>query len=115
MDNSKSYDVDHIHPKSIFTSNQIKEISFSTDEDKKLALDGITYDKIVNLELLEYDLNRSKNKKQFESCLDQADDAYKDFFIKNHFMDGLQLKIQDFGTFVEGRKERLQKVLVDFL
>ena len=115
LDRTTSYDVDHIHPKLIFTSGQILNVTFRSDEDKNKAQDKETYDTVLNLELLDYKTNRSKNKESLDEWFKHVDSTEKQQLLDCHFMNNLPQGIQDFGTFVEGRKERLQKVLVDFL
>ena len=115
LDRTTSYDVDHIHPKLIFTSGQILNVTFRSDEDKNKAQDKETYDTVLNLELLDYKTNRSKNKESLDEWFKHVDSTEKQQLLDRHFMNNLPQGIQDFGTFVEGRKERLQKVLVDFL
>ena len=115
LDRTTSFDVDHIHPKLIFTSGQILNVTFRSDEDKNKAQDKETYDTVLNLELLDYKTNRSKNKESLDEWFKHIDSTEKQQLLDCHFMKDLPQGIQDFGTFVEGRKERLQKVLVDFL
>ena len=115
LDRTTSYDVDHIHPKLIFTSGQILNVTFSSDEDKNKAQDKETYDTVLNLELLDYKTNRSKNKESLDEWFKHVDPTEKQQLLDRHFMNDLPQGIQDFGTFVKRRKEMLQDVLINSL
>lgn len=107
----QAYDVDHMHPKATFTPATLSTISFNTPNDANVANDGITYDTVANLELLDNDTNRSKNKKPLKDWLNAATPADQIKYPQDHFFKGLSIDIADFGTFVDARKKLLNQAL----
>ncbi len=107
----QAYDLDHMHPKTSFVSAVLNNISFNTPNDENVAKDGITYDTVVNLELLDNDTNRSKNKKALSDWLNAATPADQIRYPQDHFFQGLSIDIADFGTFVDARKKLLKQAL----
>jgi hypothetical protein len=107
----QAYDVDHMHPKATFTPATLSTISFNTPNDANVANDGITYDTVANLELLDNDTNRSKNKKPLKDWLNNATPADQIKYPQDHFFKGLSIDIADFGTFVDARKKLLNQAL----
>ena len=105
------YDVDHMHPKTTFAPAVLNTINFNTPNDANVANDGITYDTVANLELLDNDTNRSKNKKPLKDWLNAATPADQIKYPQDHFFKGLSIDIADFGTFVDARKKLLNQAL----
>lgn len=108
---NNDFDVDHMHPKKGFESSALSTITFTTANDSALANDKVTFDTIPNLELLDTSTNRSKNKQPLASWLAGVPVANQTKLAKDHFFDGLPTGLQDFGTFINGRKGRLEQVL----
>ena len=107
----QAYDVDHMHPKAMFTPATLSTIGFNTPNDANVANDGITYDTVANLELLDNDTNRSKNKKPLKDWLNNATPADQIKYPQDHFFKKLSIDIADFGTFVDARKQLLKQAL----
>lgn len=105
------YDVDHMHPKTTFAPAVLNTINFNTPNDANVANDGITYDTVANLELLDNDTNRSKNKKPLKDWLNAATPADQIKYPQDHFFKKLSIDIADFGTFVDARKQLLKQAL----
>lgn len=103
------YDVDHIHPKQQFSN--VSNIKFTTKDDLALASDGVTFDTVVNLELLDSSTNRSKNKQELATWLGgmPAADARK--MRDSHFLGDLPDRVSDFSTFILGRTSLLEAAL----
>ena len=108
---SRDYDVDHMHPKATFDSKVLSVIHFTTPQDAVAANDGVTFDTVVNLELLEDADNRSKNKKHLVQWLSIVSPAQRITLPQQHFFNQLPIDIVDFGTFVDKRKKLLSKAL----
>lgn len=94
LEKDKVYDVDHMHPK----------IAFENQSD-------MTYDTVVNLELLDSETNRSKNKQPLDKWLNGVEEATKNLIIDSHYIKDLPLGIEKFDEFVKGRKLLLKAVL----
>lgn len=94
LEKDEVYDVDHMHPK----------IEFENQSD-------MTYDTIVNLELLDKATNRSKNKRSLNQWLQDVEPRERQKLIESHFIEKLPLEHEKFNEFVDGRKKLLKAVL----
>ena len=106
------YEVDYIHPKKSFEPMLLSTVHFTTPQDEGMANDGITFDTIANLELLDFSTNKSKNNRPLVewfrgmSCSTQAKTR------SDHFIDmSAPINFADFGTFIEARRVKLEDVL----
>ena len=106
------YEVDHIHPKKSFEPVLLSAASFATPQDEKMATDGITFDTIVNLELLDSSTNKAKNKRPLVEWFRGMNGSTQDKTRTDHFIDTASpIDFADFGTFIEDRKTKLEEVL----
>lgn len=106
------YEVDHIHPKKSFEPVQLSTVSFATPQGEKMAKDGITFDTIVNLELLDSSTNKSKNKRPLVEWFKGMNSSTQAKTRSDHFIDSKSsIDFADFGTFIGDRKPKLEAVL----
>lgn len=112
---NNDFDVDHMHPKKGFEPSALSIVTFSTPNDSALANDKVTFDTIPNLELLDASTNRSKNKQSLASWLAGVPATDQAKLTMDHFFNSLPMDLKDFGTFVDGRKKRLEQVLTTLL
>lgn len=109
---SSPYDIDHIHPKDNFSSNNIKNITFATPSDETIAKDGATFDTICNLQLLNASINRSKNAKDLKSWYNQMQPQHQTDWRTCNIIDlNAPLDMADFGTFINIRKLGMKTIL----
>lgn len=106
---SANYEVDHIHPKKNFEPANLSNVSFTTPNDAAVAGDNVTFDTVVNLELLDASINSSKNASSLVSWLSGMLPALRMQLPKDHFFAGLPFDLADFETFVgvNGRQRQL--------
>lgn len=107
-----NYDVDHIHPKKNFDSNALSSITFNTPNDELRAKDRITFDTLVNLQLLESSHNRSKNAKDLQDWYSSMRPSDRINWRSNNIINGtVSLALEDFGTFIDERERDFGGIL----
>ncbi len=75
IQSGKRYDMDHTHPEVLFRN--IGNIQFTTPADQILASDGVTYNSVRNLQLLDERENKSKNKMDLSKWVSAAPNTEK--------------------------------------
>lgn len=105
------YEVDHIHPKTKFQPSVLATMSFSTPNDQMRANDGVTFDTVLNLELLDPSTNKSKNGEELDKWMAGVSSLDRSRLPKEHFFDGLPFGMSDFDSFVSGREKKLRQAL----
>lgn len=101
LNSQLSFDKDHLHP---------------FDSCKKIEnLDVKEYDSIVNLQMLEKSLNRSKKNQPLEDWVKEKCGDNREKFLEEHLIPDVDLSIDNFTEFYEKRKQllisKLKKVL----
>lgn len=109
LNHNYTYDVDHMHPEYQFQKSQISSIVFTTPADENPAKDGITYNCVRNLQLLERGSNRSKNKMPFNKWVQAANNPQQ--ILNCHFIPTTSYDIKDFKTFIDERSKLLENRL----
>ena len=104
----KQYDMDHTHPEVIFKN--LSGISFTTIDDKKLAWDGVTYNSVKNLQLLQVSPNRSKNKMSLSAWVNAATNPNQ-LMLDHCIPTNVSLDIADFGKYIVERSKLLATLL----
>lgn len=104
----KMYDMDHTHPEATFKN--LANVKFTTTNDETLAKDGVTYNSVRNLQLLEQSANRSKNKMTLNNWVNSALNKAK--LMNEHCIPtNVSLLIQDFKTYIDARSVLLFNLL----
>lgn len=103
---NQDFHKDHIHPASIFKDENYIE-SIEEEVKKEFMKNKDNWNSILNLQLLNGDLNRSKTNRSLiewakENCITNRE-LYLD--------DNISLNIEDFKFFIENRKVNLKKEL----
>ena len=101
LNSQLSFDKDHLHP---------------FDSCKKIEnLDVKEYDSIVNLQMLEKSLNRSKKNQPLEDWVKEKCGDNREKFLEEQLIPDVDLSIDNFTEFYEKRKQllisKLKKVL----
>ena len=104
----KQYDMDHTHPEVVFKN--LNGISFTTIDDKKLACDGVTYNSVKNLQLLQVSPNRSKNKMSLSGWVNAATNPNQ-LMLDHCIPTNVSLDIADFGKYIVERSKLLATLL----
>ena len=108
IQSNKRYDMDHTHPEAMFKN--VNNIQFSSKADEELAKDGLTYNTVRNLQLLDDRENKSKNKMDLSKWVAGAQDQTK--LMKEHYIpSAVSLDIKDFNTYISERSKLLGKAL----
>ena len=97
FDFRNKFHVDHIHPKSLFTTNKLRKLNIHED-DIEVYKENVN--NLGNLQLLEGQLNIEKNDKEFNLWISQE---YYDDNMKNDYMQNVDLSISNFKEFIEKR------------
>ena len=104
---NNNFHKDHMHPESKFA-----DIS-SVDKEK---YGWVTYNSILNLQMLDANENMSKLAVDLSTWVDaQTANQDRSTFLKNHLIPDKSLNISDFGLFIEARKEELTARLKSIL
>lgn len=111
LDYRNNFHVDHIHPRSILSSrSRLLKAGISANEVEFYLQN---HNKIPNLQLLEGPVNISKGNQPFAEWLDHSypDLVARGQYKERHFLTGLDLSLDKFREFYEGRKGLLKAAL----
>lgn len=102
FDFRNKFHVDHIHPKSLFTTNKLRKLNIHED-DIEVYKENVN--NLGNLQLLEGQLNIEKNDKEFNLWISQEyyDDNMKNDYMQKHYIPNVDLSISNFKEFIEKR------------
>ena len=101
----KSYNEDHIYPKTLFTESKLRKVGLN-DDQIQFALQN--FNTIANLELLTEPENKSKNATPFDSWITSRDTT----FMQRHSIPSLPIySLQEFSSFINLRRQLLIKQL----
>lgn len=104
---NNNFHKDHMHPENKYEGLAI------ADKDK---YGWRTYNSILNLQMLDANENMSKQDIDLLPWVEsQTKDQDRPMFLKNHLIPDVSLKIEDFGHFIESRRELLITRLKDIL
>ena len=109
------YHQDHIHPKSKFNKQSMKEVGFS---DEQIEQFNAEVNGIANLQFLDVKGNIEKNDKPFKEWLNSTypDKPERDRYLQQHHISPVQsLDFEDFMGFVSTRKETIKGLLIKTL
>ncbi|MGI9862916.1 DUF262 domain-containing protein [Moorella naiadis] len=106
-----SFHQDHIHPRSLCSSRDKLRRAGIPDSEIDFILQN--YNKIPNLQLLEGAENISKKDRPFVNWLDGAypDAVAREQFKERHYLNVLDLSVNNFRSFYENRKKALKNAL----
>lgn len=104
------FHIDHIHPKSKFTSKKLSRLGLSNDV-MDFCIENVNH--IGNLQLLEELSNKEKNDKDF---VDWLNENYRNLekrkdYMSRHYIPDVDLSFVNFQEFFEERKKILIKTL----
>ena len=106
LDFRNKFHIGHIFPKSMFTRTKLQKKGIP-DNQIDFYLDNFNF--LVNLQLLAGTPNIEKSDKQFDEWLDEAHPigtSDRDNYLQtNYIPSNSGLKIEDFKSFIENRKE----------
>lgn len=114
LDGTKSFEEDHIFPKSLFSSRELAKRGVSAEVVPEYLA---TYNTLPNLQLL---VGTRNNEKLAMLPADWLDHHFhstgdRDVYLRENFMQGLPLDLADFLTFVNERRERLRNEIANLL
>jgi len=99
--------IDHIYPKSIFTTAKMKKLQISDDGTNKLQMLANT---VANLQLIPGSVNFDKKATQPAAWLDNyfEDENSKKMYMSSQFIDDLSTDLNQFETFCLNRREKIE-------
>ena len=107
---NQDFHIDHIHPASIFRDKNnidgVKNIKL-----REYMSNESNWNSILNLQLLNGDLNRSKQASSLEKWSSKNNVKNKELLLDEE----ISLRIEDFREFIENRKINLAKKMKDIL
>ena len=109
-DLKNNFHIDHIYPKSKFTTKKLIKKGITKDK-VSYYIENVNY--IGNLQLLEATPNEEKNNKDFDEWLNEAfpnPEQLKDY-KKKHFIPDIDLSFENFEEFLEKREELIIQAL----
>ena len=111
IQSGKRYDMDHTHPEVLFRN--IGNIRFTTPADQILASDGVTYNSVRNLQLLDERENKSKNKMDLSKWVSAAPNTEKrKKIMEDHCIpQNVSLDIKDYKSYIDERSKLLETLL----
>ena len=96
---NNNFHQDHLHPAASYEN--LKQ----EDKDK---YGWITYNSILNLQMLDANENESKNAKPLAEWInEQTNTDNKNKFLETHIIPDIDLSLENFSEFVEKRKQML--------
>ncbi|MDI6600231.1 MAG: DUF262 domain-containing protein [Thermoanaerobacteraceae bacterium] len=115
LDYNNLFHQDHIHPKTCFKNRDTLLKLGVKEEDLNFCLEN--YNKIPNLQLLEGNVNVSKNDQPFSEWLEETykDSQAKSQYLERHYLSGLDLSLANFKDFFCKRKQMLKEKLIQVL
>lgn len=115
LNSAYKYHQDHIHPQSLFKSKiLVKQGVDPSDVEQFIA----EFNRLPNLQLLEATSNIEKGDKLFENWLDinfSTNGAKESYLIQNLIAPDQSLKLTDFLSFIESRKQNMREKLIRLL
>jgi len=113
-DMRNNFHVDHMYPKSAFTSKRLEKRGIIGDE-AKFYMDKYNY--IGNLQLLEATSNIEKSGMDYDAWVDKCipQKAQGDYRAKHLIPSDVDLSFDNFKTFFENREQLIYKALLDEL
>ena len=102
-------DIDHVFPKSRFTSSRLKSTGIDDDEQIKVFRDRC--DRLANLQLLDRSVNNEKRATLPADWLDdhcQGDQA-RQSYSDRHLLGDVPREIKEFTDFYSARRQKLRK------
>jgi uncharacterized protein with ParB-like and HNH nuclease domain len=107
---NRDFHKDHVHPYSVFTKTKLKKYGITPkgDEDCYYS-DKNMYDSVINLQMLDSNMNKSKNDMMLEDWVKQEKVDLQKQLIPNI------LNIKDFEKYAEARFELLKQRLTELL
>ncbi len=104
---------DHIHPKSLFTTRNLKAAGIGKDQ-LEFYVDPKNYNSVLNLQLLDGNENKAKNDSELGTWV-KKESKNKGLsvteFCERHLLPEL-FDISDFEGFISTRKQTLSKILM---
>jgi len=110
----QQFHVDHIHPRSLFTSKELKNRNIP-QEDWHLWLDHVN--DLGNLQLLQGPVNIAKSDEPFETWIAKECPTTEQFAMYQtlHYIPDISLKFEDFPAFLNQREKIMKKKLAQVL
>ena len=102
---------DHLHPKTVFETNEKLQVLGLTVKQEEFFTDKKNYNSVLNLQLLEESKNKSKSDSPLSVWAANNGIKHKDLFLE----DNTSLDILDFEKFIECRKAKLTEKLKEIL
>jgi hypothetical protein len=114
LDFRNKFHVDHIHPKSFFTSKKLTKMKLP---ETKCPFYIDNFNKVANLQLLEGTPNQEKNDSDFKKWLFQTypDDQDRRSFMGKNFIPSIDLGFDNFEEFIKARRRKMKEVYSQLL
>ncbi|GEM_PF-131123 len=102
--------IDHIYPKSIFTTAKMKRLNIQNDGTNKLQVLANT---VANLQLIPGSVNIDKKATQPAAWLNSffVDDSSKRMYMSSQLIDDLSTDLNQFESFCISRREKIEAKL----
>ena len=111
LQHGKAVAEDHLHPKTVFETNQKIKALGLTSVQEEFYTDKKNYNSVLNLQLLEESKNKSKSDSPLSVWVAINGIKHTDLFLE----DNTSLDILEFEKFIEIRKAKLSKKLKEIL
>ena len=102
---------DHMHPKIMFTDKERIATLNLDSKREEFFTDTKYYNSVLNLQLLEELVNKSKSDSSLIEWAKNKGKTYNDLYVK----ESTSLDIMDFENFIKDRNERIVKRLTEIL
>lgn len=111
LQHGKAIAEDHLHPRTVFETNEKLQALGLTVKQKEFFTDKKNYNSVLNLQLLEESKNKSKSDSPLSVWVANNGIKHKDLFLE----DNTSLDIMDFDKFIECRKAKMSERLKEIL
>jgi uncharacterized protein with ParB-like and HNH nuclease domain len=114
LDFRNKFHVDHIHPKSFFTTKKLNKMRIP---ETKCPFYVDNFNKLANLQLLEGTPNQEKNDSDFKKWLFKTypDDQDRRSFMGKNFIPSIDLGFDNFEEFIKARRRKMKEVYSQLL
>lgn len=104
FDFRNKFHVDHIHPKSLFTTSKLRTLGI---QESEIDLYKENVNNLGNLQLLDGQLNIEKNDKEFSLWINEkySDETRKIEYMEKHYIPNVDLSILNFKEFIKERND----------
>lgn len=114
LDFRNYFDIDHIHPKSLFNKKKLLDKGIP---EEKIDFYLENYNSLANLQLLEGTPNKEKSSKEFKEWIlgNYPNELHRRDYFEKNFIPDVSLDLLNFEEFIEKRTELMNRRLRNLL